>query len=85
MKINNLMIDGVGGIRNLELSFNDGFNVICGANGVGKTTILNTVADAFSDSGELLKRNSMVAEGKYCIWDDELEESFQKMQEGGHP
>ena len=67
MKINNLTIDGVGGIRNLELFFNDGFNVICGANGVGKTTILNTVADAFSDSGELLKRNSMVAEGKYCI------------------
>lgn len=67
MKINNLTIDGVGGIRNLELSFNDGFNVICGANGIGKTTILNTVADAFSNSGELLKRNSMVAEGKYCI------------------
>ena len=67
MKINNLTIDGVGGIRNLELSFNDGFNVICGANGIGKTTILNTVADAFSISGELLKRNSMVAEGKYCI------------------
>lgn len=67
MRINSLTINGVGGLKSLQLSFNDGFNVICGANGIGKTTILNTVADAFSDSCELLKRNSKVSEGKYVI------------------
>ena len=34
-------------INNLYLSFNEHFNIICGANGVGKSTVLNCINDAF--------------------------------------
>lgn len=48
MKINSLTINGIGGIKHLDLKFNDKLNVICGANGIGKSTILNIIADAFN-------------------------------------
>lgn len=67
MKIQKLSISGIGGLKELTLSFNQGFNVICGANGIGKTTILNIVADAFVSSNSQLKRNSQYKKGAYCI------------------
>lgn len=67
MHIKNLKIHGVGGICDLELSFIDGLNVICGANGIGKTTILNIIADAFANSERILKKNAKCDCGKYII------------------
>ena len=68
MKIKSLMIDGVGGIQHLELFFIDGINVICGTNGIGKTTILDIISDAFSSSiSSKLKRNALCETGKYSI------------------
>lgn len=68
MKIKSLSIEGIGGIQHLELSFIDGMNVICGANGIGKTTILDVIADAFnSNERSKLKRNALCKEGKYNI------------------
>lgn len=67
MKIENLKVSGVGGIKELELTFNDGFNVICGANGVGKTTVLDIIADAFVTADSNLKRNANYEKGKYTI------------------
>lgn len=67
MKIKSLSIDGIGGIQHLELSFIDGINVICGANGIGKTTILDVIADAFTNERSKLKRNALCKEGKYNI------------------
>lgn len=72
MKINRIKINGIGGIRELNLSFSSGFNVICGSNGIGKTTILNTIADAFTDTVSILKRNAIVDEGHYSIEYDDL-------------
>ena len=46
MKLKKLDINGVGGIKKLELSFRDNVNVICGANGIGKTTILDIIKTA---------------------------------------
>lgn len=68
MKIESLIVNGIGGIYHLELSFRDSLNVICGANGIGKTTILDIIADAFgSNRSSKLKRNALCEEGKYHI------------------
>lgn len=68
MKINSLIIDGIGGIKHLDLHFKDGLNVICGANGIGKSTILNVIADAFNAGNpSQLKRNALYTEGKYTL------------------
>ncbi|MDB5119788.1 MAG: hypothetical protein JWN56_1006 [Sphingobacteriales bacterium] len=38
---------GIGPIKNLELAFDNHFNIICGQNGIGKTTILDCLAQSF--------------------------------------
>ncbi len=67
MKVNSLKISGIGGIRELGLTFNPGFNAICGPNGIGKTTILNIIVNAFSSQTDKLKRNASYPEGNYVI------------------
>lgn len=68
MKIDELEIENIGGIKNLNLSFNDKMNVICGTNGIGKTTILDIIVDAFSyGQKSRLKRNSLADFGKYKL------------------
>lgn len=57
MKIKQIKIICVGGIGDLSLSFNDQMNIISGPNGIGKTTILESVAHAFAGfESHLLKR-----------------------------
>lgn len=67
MRIESLDIQGVGGIKELSLKFNEGLNVICGANGIGKTTILDVIADAFSIGTRSIRRNVSAQEGRYTI------------------
>lgn len=66
MKINKISIDGVGGIRNLNINFNEGLNLICGPNGIGKTTILESIFAPFVPSmSDIpgLKRNALSEKG----------------------
>lgn len=67
MRVNSLKISGVGGIKELKLDFHSGFNVICGANGIGKTTILNIIADSFVAQHSALKRNASYEQASYDI------------------
>lgn len=81
MKIKKLEIENIGGIKNLNLNFNDRMNVICGTNGIGKTTILDTIVDAFSyGQRSRLKRNSLANFGKYNLLIEENKETknFEK-------
>lgn len=57
MKIKQIQISSVGGIDDLLLIFDDHMNIISGPNGIGKTTILESVAHAFAGyESNLLKR-----------------------------
>lgn len=58
VKIESIEIDGIGGIQSLKLIFNKGMNLICGPNGIGKTTILECIAHTFAAAqSNILKRN----------------------------
>jgi predicted ATP-binding protein involved in virulence len=58
MKVKNIKIEGVGGIENLTLDLNDNMNLICGPNGIGKTTLLEVISHVFFNGyTQILKRN----------------------------
>lgn len=64
MKIEKICINGVGGIKHLELNFNKGMNIICGTNGIGKTTILECISHLFIQANtSQLKRNVSCEKG----------------------
>lgn len=65
MYIKNIIIKDIAGINELSLSFNRQMNIICGENGIGKTTILECVAYSCSrDSSSILKRRANSTSGK---------------------
>ncbi len=68
MHINELSIENIGCIKKLDLKFNDRFNVICGVNGIGKTTILDIISNQFSKGVNSLTRRSLVTFGRYTIY-----------------
>lgn len=47
LKIKRLFIKNVNNLKQIEFNFNDNFNIICGQNGTGKTTILNCILGSF--------------------------------------
>jgi hypothetical protein len=63
MKIKQIQIKCVGGITDLSLSFDDQMNIISGPNGIGKTTILESVAHAFSGFESSLLKRAVRSEG----------------------
>ncbi len=66
MKLTELKIKDVAGIKELKLKFNEKMNFICGPNGIGKTTILECLGHTFTASGsKILKRNSISEVGSY--------------------
>jgi predicted ATP-binding protein involved in virulence len=68
MKIKKLSIEGVGGIKSLALVFHENMNLLCGPNGIGKTTILECISHIFSNGQtNILKRNVSSEIGKISI------------------
>lgn len=67
LRINNIKILGVGPIKNLELNFDSQFNIICGQNGIGKTTILDCLAQSFGLENTSIKRNAEIEKGNWNI------------------
>jgi predicted ATP-binding protein involved in virulence len=64
MKIKSINIKDIGCIVNLHIDFNNNMNIICGPNGIGKTTILECIAHSFSASSTaILKRNALSNSG----------------------
>lgn len=67
LKINNVKINGIGPIKDLELSFDPHFNIICGQNGIGKTTILDCLAQSFGVNNTSLKRTAGLENGNWTV------------------
>ncbi len=67
LKIKNIKITGIGPIKNLELSFDEHFNIICGQNGIGKTTILDCLAQSFGHTATTIKRTAGLDSGHWKI------------------
>lgn len=66
MYVKSINIENIAGITNLNLNFNTKMNIVCGENGIGKTTILECVAHTFSvSSTNILKRNVLSKYGKF--------------------
>lgn len=65
MKIKRIEINNIGGVKSVAIEFKDGMNVICGYNGVGKTTILNCIAHSFTRAinSKMISRNALSEEG----------------------
>jgi energy-coupling factor transporter ATP-binding protein EcfA2 len=65
MHVKQIAITNIGGIGDLLIRFDDQMNVICGPNGIGKTTILESVAQAFAGmQTTMLKRRVTSEQGK---------------------
>lgn len=68
MFLKRINIEGLGGIHNLSLSFNRQMNIICGPNGIGKSTILDAIAHCFAaGSTKTLKRNALAEKSQVTV------------------
>lgn len=50
-------INHIGGIKKLDVNFTDDMNIICGPNGIGKSTILESISFLFTRNGSDIKKN----------------------------
>ncbi|EHZ8204063.1 AAA family ATPase, partial [Salmonella enterica] len=65
MKIQKIDIKDVGGIKRAIINFDASMNIICGPNGIGKTTILDSVAHSFINTNSyVLKRHAQSTDGQ---------------------
>lgn len=76
MKIKSLNIQNIGGIEAIDLEFSPNINIICGPNGIGKTTILDVVSHSLCpklESSNILKRKANSSNGFFevSICDDD--------------
>ena len=70
MKIKSLNIASFGGLKNVQLSFNNGFNVVYGNNENGKTTIMNFIKMMFYGTERGSAQLSKNLRKKYTPWDN---------------
>ena len=71
MKIKNLKINGFGAIKNKEISFNDGINIIYGKNETGKSTILKYIISMFYGLSKNKNGGTIPEVEKYEPWKNE--------------
>lgn len=66
MKIKSIDITGIGGLGALTIDFDESMNLISGPNGIGKTTLLECVAHAFTmHSTNVLRRSATHEVGSF--------------------
>lgn len=85
MKLKKIYINAIGGIQELELNFNPYMNIICGPNGIGKTTILECIAQTFTYNSHSFVRKK--ADRPYGMWvlTNDNNQSFEVRKINFHP
>lgn len=58
LRVRALTISNVGCFTKITIRFGSDFNIVCGENGVGKTTILDCLAGMFSFDEQALSHNA---------------------------
>lgn len=68
MKITEVTIEGVGGINNITLNLDGELNIICGPNGIGKSTIIEAISFVFNRySNPKIKKNIESESGRVAL------------------
>lgn len=77
MKIREVTIEGIGGINNITLNLDPELNIICGPNGIGKSTILEAISFVFNRfSNNKIKKNIVSETGRVTLSIFNGEEKF---------
>ncbi len=80
MKLNKIHIAAFGGLKNFELIFADGFNLIYGKNENGKTTVMEFIKMMFYGSKSKARED---IRGKYAPWSGERMAGSIDFEHGG--
>lgn len=92
MYIESLHVENVGPFSRLKVQFNPKMNVIIGANGVGKTSLLRCLAYSMTSNSlenvrfrknALIKANGINGEKRYTFGAENLVDEDQKYREAG--
>lgn len=67
IRIHSILIKDIGPIKDLDLKFDNHFNIICGQNGIGKTTILDCLAQSFSVNQITVRKTAGTEKGSWKI------------------
>jgi predicted ATP-binding protein involved in virulence len=78
MIISDIEILGVGGIQSINIPLHSRMNIICGPNGIGKTTILECVAHLLSHGNSSILKRHVNSQGGSVSANFKLESLEQK-------
>ncbi|MBR2744514.1 MAG: AAA family ATPase [Clostridia bacterium] len=71
MKINRLKINSYGNLKNKDIEFKDGINLVYGENEKGKSTLLNCIVNMLYGTSKNKKGRDISDYDKYKPWDTE--------------
>jgi predicted ATP-dependent endonuclease of OLD family len=84
LKFKSIDITNIGGLDSLHLDFNEYVNVICGENGVGKSTILKCLVNSMDRINGSIKLKLDSKEGK-VIFTYDLDKKYEIVVTDGKP
>lgn len=77
LKVQGIDIFGINGVVDLKILFEPGINIICGKNGIGKTTILECISTGITNKkNKNIRKNLNSSIGYYLIYGSNNYEEF---------
>ena len=71
MKINELKINSYGKLKDKNVNFSDGINIVYGENEKGKSTLLNCIVNMFYGTSKNKKGREISDFDKFKPWDSD--------------